>query len=403
MRRYHAVCLKSMAFFLSFWQLLACLSFSRALYGQNCSDVINQNRQSVVHIQAEKTSKKTGAVRVFSGTGFLVSAAGLVVTNKHVIAPEPDSEPEVKINGAIGSQQAQHSPMHWLANSDITDIAILQFSDTSRTWKPVVVGNPWQTDVGHPLCSMSFPFDVEFIMARGVITGKGAPNGWWYSDMPSNPGDSGAPVFDASDGKVVALKVGDRDDAKGLSYAIPINLGGSLLGDYAGIDVPREHDRADSATAIQYSNGTIECKLSDKPFARGYCSVKQCPGGQWIRGSATLLPSGEVVVKQGLETDRLDLGVCGWLEFQLLDSGGSILGYGYNHSRCIGAKSPGPARIEDFPPDHVKVLAPTANRVASVDVSSFCSGEPFSPSLFGANSGPQDGTVSLIIGSPPKR
>jgi hypothetical protein len=356
-----------------------------------------------VHIQAEKTSKTTGAVRVFGGTGFLVSASGLVVTNRHVVGPEPDSESEVKISGAIGSQQGQRSPMHWLANSEITDIAILQFADTSRTWKPVVIGNPWQADVGHPLCSMSFPLDIEFTIARGVITGKGAPEGWWYSDMPSNPGDSGAPVFDASDGKVVALKVGDRDDAKGLSYAIPINLAGSLLAAYAGVEVPREHDRGDSATATQYTNNTVDCKMSDKPFARGYCSVKQCPGGQWVRGSATLLPSGEVVVKQGLETDRLDLGVCGWLQFQLLDSAGSILGYGYNHARCIGAKPPGNVRIEDLPPDHVKVLAPIANRVASVEISSFCSGEPFPPSFFGSNSGPQDGTISLIIGAPPKK
>jgi len=385
------------------WVLLVWLSVVPGAYGQSCSDVINQNRLSVVHIQAEKTSKSTGAVKVFSGTGFLVSASGLVVTNKHVVAPEPDSDPEVKISGAVGSQQAQHSAMHWLANSEITDIAILQFSDTSRSWRPVVVGNPWQTDLGHSLCSMSFPFDLEFIMARGVVTGKGAPYGWWYSDMPSNPGDSGAPVFDASEGKLVALKVGDRDDAKGLSYVIPINLAGSLLAAYAGIEVPSEHDRGDTAAATQYTNTAVECKVSDKPFARGYCSVKQCPGGQWVRGSATLLTSGEVVVKQGLETDRLDLGVCGWLQFQLLDTAGSILGYGYNHARCIGARPPGNARIEDLPPDHVKVLAPIANRVTSVEISSFCSGEPFSPSFFGSNSGPQDGTISLIIGAPPKK
>jgi S1-C subfamily serine protease len=221
--------------------LLVSLTYVRAVHGQNCSDIVNHSRLSVVHIQAQKTSKKTGAGRVYGGTGFLVSASGVVMTNKHVVAPGPDDESEVKISGAIGSQRGQHSAMRWLANSEITDIAILQFEDTSRAWKPVVIGNPWQIDIGHLLCSMSFPLDIEFATARGVITGKGAPEGWWYSDMPSNPGDSGAPVFDASDGTVVGLKVGDRDDAKGLSYVIPINLADSLLSAYAGIEVPGQH------------------------------------------------------------------------------------------------------------------------------------------------------------------
>jgi S1-C subfamily serine protease len=394
--------LRAMTFYVQAFIALTLFITSECALGQACTDIANQSRLSVVHIQAEMTSKATGAVTVRGGTGFVVSTSGLVITNKHVIAPTADSEPGVKITASVGSQQGAYSPMHWLANSDVSDIAILQFNDTSRTWTPIVIGNPWLIDVGHPLCSMSFPLDVEFVLARGAVTGKGAPYGWWYSDMPSNPGDSGAPVFSAIDGKVVALKVGDRDDAKGLSYIIPINLATPLLESYAGLQVPVEHDRRDGAVATQYTNNTIECKLSSHPFARGYCSVTQCPNGQWVRGSATLLSSGDVIVKQGLETDRLDLGICGWVQFRLISSSGAVLGYGYNQRRCIGAKRLGRARIEDLPPDHVKVPAPIANKVSSIELSSFCAGERLAPLGFGGDSGPANGTVSLIIGEPTK-
>jgi S1-C subfamily serine protease len=382
--------------------LLLGLSFNSHMFGQDCSDLIRQNRLSVVHIQAEKTLKTSGAVKVVGATGFIVSASGVVLTNKHVVAQDPDVD-EVKVAAAVGSQAAQLEPMHLLAVSNAADVAILQFNDTSKTWRPVAIGNPWLMDVDHPFCSMSFPLDIEFLMTKGNLSGKGAPNGWWYASLASNPGDSGAPVFDAADGKVVALKVGDRDDAKGLSYLIPINLASTLLSDFAGLDVPHEHDLVDAARPNAYTNPEVSCTISNVPFSRGYCAVTQCPHGQWVRGSATLLKTGDVVLRQGLETDRLDLGICGWVQFQLLDAAHSTIGYGYNQERCIPAKTPGGARIEDLAPDHVRVPAPIANKVATIELSSFCAGDVFAPLGLGGNSAPRKGTISIVIGAPQSR
>jgi hypothetical protein len=369
---------------------------------QQCSDVTRQNRLSVVYLQVEKTVKNTGEVKVIGATGFIVSASGVVLTNKHVIAQDVDID-DVKIQGAIGSRAAALESMHLLAPSAASDVAMLQFDDTSKTWKPVTIGNPWSMDIDHPLCSMSFPLDIEFLMTKGSVSGKGAPNGWWYSSLASNPGDSGAPVFDASDGQVVAMKVGDRDDAKGLSYVIPINQASSLLNDFAGLQLPHEHELIDTAKPSPYTTGGASCQVSNQPFARGYCAVTQCPHGQWVRGSATLLSDGDAILKQGLETDRLDLGICGWVQFQLFDSSHTVIGYGNNQVRCIGAKPPGGARIEDLPPDHVKVPAPIANQVASIELSSYCAGDVWAPLGFGGNSGPQKGSVSIVIGAPPKK
>jgi S1-C subfamily serine protease len=381
------------------WVIAFCLQSS--CEAQDCSNTTEQNRSSVVYLHVEKTTQNTGATKVLGATGFVVSSSGVVLTNRHVVKKDTETD-EVIVSGAIGSQAGQLRTMHVLATSDSSDTAALQFDDTSQTWRPVSVGNPWPIDVGHPLCSMSFPLNIEFLIARGNVSGKGAPNGWWYSDMPSNPGDSGAPVFDAADGKVIAIKVGDRDDAKNLSYLIPINIADPLLRTYAGISVPEKHEMVDSAKPSAYTNSNISCKVSTEPFARGYCSVKQCPNGQWSRGYASLLPGGDVVLKQGLETDRLDLGICGWSEFQLLNDSGGILGYGYNERRCVPAKAPGSARIEDLPPDHIKVPAPIANRVAAIQVTSFCGGDTLAPLGIGESRGPQKPTLSIVIGTPPQ-
>lgn len=212
-----------------------------SMQAQECSGIVSEHRSSVVYLKVLRVVKNTGAVRTFEATGFLVTGTGVVFTNRHVVATG-DSTDEVKISGAVGSRAKDPQPMHVLGVSEQTDIAAIQFNDTGGRWNPVIVGNPWILGVGHQLCSMSFPLDVEFLSARGSLTGKGAPGGWWYSDMPSNPGDSGAPVFDAATGRVVAIKVGDRDDAKNVSFIIPINLANSLLRTHAGIGVPDEHE-----------------------------------------------------------------------------------------------------------------------------------------------------------------
>lgn len=76
---------------------------------------------------------------------------------------------------------------------------------------------------------IEFEFMWPLPATVGTLGGKSATRGWWSTDMPSNPGESGAPVFSDSTGKVVAIKAGGYDDAQKLNLVIPINLAGPLL------------------------------------------------------------------------------------------------------------------------------------------------------------------------------
>jgi hypothetical protein len=96
------------------------------------------------------------------------------------------------------------------------------------TYKHVLRGKATDVKVGDNLCSTSFPTDKESFFTDGRMSGTGAEGGLWYTQMPSNAGDSGAPVFLAS-GKVVAIKVGGYEKLQNVNLVIPINLAQDLL------------------------------------------------------------------------------------------------------------------------------------------------------------------------------
>lgn len=366
---------------------------------QTCAQIASQYRGSTVFVFVQRTAKDTGAVDAQTGTGFVVSTGGVVLTDNHVVLQDSKTS-EILISGALGSREAPRVKLNLLGRDEADDIAMLQLADTSKTYTAVAIGNPWSTSVGDGLCSMGFPLTTEFHTTEGPLGGKGGGHDLWSTQMPSNVGESGAPVFRTSDGTVVALKAGSYDSANNLSYLIPINFASSLLLNYAGMQVPLAAAAPAVAVSTPFQNPTIDCAKSPEPFARDACAVKECPGGQWSRGSAKLVSGGKVQITQGLETDSVTNGVCGWIQFELQDQTNAVVAYGFGPRRCIGGKPPGSARIDWFPPDTVQVPAPIANKVTSVHVSSVCAGSTFAPFGLDTNMDGTKGTASVLIGAP---
>lgn len=144
----------------------------------------------------------------------------------------------------------------------------------------------------------------------------------------------------------------------------------------------------------------VNCEKSGYPFTRDECAVSQCPNGQWSRGSVQVLNDGRVLASAGLETDRLDYGASGWIEFRLKDAYGNTLAYGNTQKRSIPAKSPGRARIEKFPAVESRIPAEIARKVRKVEVSAICTDGPFTP--FGIQISGEDAAKALrvVLGSP---
>lgn len=205
--------------------------------GQTCPKVTVDYRKSVVHLKVEKVHKTTGAIDEVEGTGFIVSSEGYLLTNFHVISQEPDID-RVTITGAIASRNAFRTPILVITTDEQHDLALLQLENSVETYQKVLIGEPWNIAPGAVICSLGFPLQQEFHYSNGTLGGKAASKGWWSTDLPSNRGESGAPVFDDATEKVVAVKVGGYDDAQNLNLVIPINLAAALLAQAPGSTIP---------------------------------------------------------------------------------------------------------------------------------------------------------------------
>ncbi|WP_196786465.1 S1 family peptidase [Burkholderia diffusa] len=183
---------------------------------------MQDNEEKIVHVEAIKRSKDgTGVAQVLTGTGFVISQSGYVLTVGHLIPPI-DSTSIVEIKGALRSPNGQHYPMQIVKYDDQLDLALLLFPNVRNSWSAVDLGDSRRIPDAAPLCAFGFPGgDHELSPAPGLLSNKFGPHGVWQTTLPINRGNSGGPVFDIS-GKVVAIASAGDDTMQGVTYAIPI-------------------------------------------------------------------------------------------------------------------------------------------------------------------------------------
>ena len=189
--------------------------------GLSLPDMVENAIQSIVEIRAGNSG----------GTGFIVSDAGLVVTNKHVV----EGAGSITLRLVNGDQYAAT-----IAGENPTlDLAYL-WTDEVADLVPIAVGDSDEARVGENVIIIGFPIadslGSEPTVSQGIISAK--RDGMLQTDAPINPGNSGGPMLDHL-GNVIGVVVsrveesGGRDIA-GIGFAIPINevrldLGGELI------------------------------------------------------------------------------------------------------------------------------------------------------------------------------
>jgi S1-C subfamily serine protease len=249
--------------------LLICFSSAASVvYAQDCSLAIRNIRNATVFLKADSENPKTGAITRQTGTGFIIKETGYVLTAYHVV--KANEGWALTISGAIGSAEAPPLGLILRDSDPQQDVALLKFKQTNLNLTPVFIGNSDVVPQGLKLCSAGFPandkYQYEFESSEGPLSGTGGPDGRWTTQMPSNPGESGAPVF-TIDGIVVALKYGGDSSLKDLNVLTPINFASRLLG-LANVTVvlprqtgPRTLIQNDLITAI-YEDAGANIKLT---------------------------------------------------------------------------------------------------------------------------------------------
>ncbi len=157
-----------------------------------------------------------------TGSGFIVSADGFVVTNAHVV--EDSSEVTVRLTDrrefiakVIGADKR-------------TDVALLKID--AKDLPRVAIGDPDKVKVGEWVVAIGKPFGLENTMTAGIVSAKGrdlpqenlVP--FIQTDVAINPGNSGGPLFNMR-GEVVGINsmIYSRTGGyMGLAFAVPIDI-----------------------------------------------------------------------------------------------------------------------------------------------------------------------------------
>jgi S1-C subfamily serine protease len=175
---------------------------------------------------------------VASGTGFLLSTAGFIATNWHVV------EDAKNVTVAFPSW-SESVKAEVVIRDKVNDLAVLRLTDTTKLRTacpqlPFQLASSNRITLGEHVSTVGFPLTPMLgsspKFAEGVISSKSG-----FQDDPTRlqisaqvqPGSSGSPLFD-SDGNVVGIVVATLDAGKvyQAANAIPQNVNFAIKADY---------------------------------------------------------------------------------------------------------------------------------------------------------------------------
>ncbi len=189
------------------------------------------------------------------GSGFVLSDAGEIVTNAHVVTDaeaggggDIHEAEEVYVEFADRNQV----PADVVGFDPFVDVALLKIDPDNLDLVPVDLGSSAQTEVGQPVAAIGSPFGEEQSLSVGVISATDRSidsltdftiDGALQTDASINPGNSGGPLLDA-EGRVVGINQQIRTASgadEGVGFAVPVDA------------VRRSIDQLRSGDEIQYA------------------------------------------------------------------------------------------------------------------------------------------------------
>ncbi|MEK6248752.1 MAG: trypsin-like peptidase domain-containing protein [Planctomycetales bacterium] len=161
------------------------------------------------------------------GSGFIISDAGHVITNYHVIEGSTNISISIFQRGEEGYEKRQLNNIKILAVQPLRDIALLQIDEEDLKdlkVKSVVIANK-NVRVGDTVFAIGNPLGLERSVTQGIVSSTTRTMGHLrliQTDASINPGNSGGPLFN-SRGEVVGIASAGFVFFDGLAFGIPAN------------------------------------------------------------------------------------------------------------------------------------------------------------------------------------
>lgn len=199
---------------------------------QQLASIYNQVSPSVVSINVVSRTRLGRQQEGFafgSGSGFVYSQDGYIVTNHHVV--EGATERGIEVNFYDGT----------IVRGEIvgldpdSDLAVLRVNLPAEQLRPVTLGDSDRLVIGQTTLAIGSPFGQRWTLTTGVVSAldrtiQGLTNfsigSVIQTDAAINPGNSGGPLFNLR-GEVIGMNsqiVSGTRSNSGIGFAIPVNL-----------------------------------------------------------------------------------------------------------------------------------------------------------------------------------
>jgi len=186
----------------------------------------------------QRVQKGTKYQEVGAGSGFIVSADGLVLTNKHVVS-------DAQADYTVLTNDGQRYSAKVLALDPVQDLAVIKISRTSGTpsndgavFKPVVLGDSSGIQIGQTAIAIGNALgQFSNTVSVGVVSGlertilasdqvgsfSETLEGIIQTDAAINAGNSGGPLLNLK-GEVIGINTAMAQGAQDIGFALPINM-----------------------------------------------------------------------------------------------------------------------------------------------------------------------------------
>jgi S1-C subfamily serine protease len=202
------------------------------IYSRTAPGVVQITATSVITIPSDPFSNPFGPSverQRALGSGFVISKAGYVVTNYHVVAGAGSVQVSFSNNESMKARIIGSDPS--------TDLSVLQVNANSRALTPLIFGDSDAVRVGDPVIAIGNPFGLSRTVTSGIVSALQrqitSPNQYTIdhviqTDAAINHGNSGGPLLDAG-GEVIGVNAqidtgntGEQGNV-GIGFAIPSN------------------------------------------------------------------------------------------------------------------------------------------------------------------------------------
>ena len=237
-----------------------------------------------------------------TGSGFIISADGYIVTNHHVV------DTATSITVTLNDQREFTATV--VGSDERSDLALLKIDATDLP--AVKLGDSSKLKVGEWVLAIGSPFGLQYSVTAGIISymGRSLPTegsnyvSFIQTDVAINPGNSGGPLFNLA-GEVIGINsqiFSNSGGSIGLSFAIPVDVAknvvaqlrenGSVSRGWMGVGIEDVSQELAQAFNLETPHGALVNRILDggpaqtAGFQAGDIIVEF--NGQAIRTSADL-------------------------------------------------------------------------------------------------------------------